>query len=406
MNAEKKRNIKIGLFAVVAVAILCVGLNYLKGRDLFSSGAKLTACYASVDGLTDSSPILYHGFKVGSVKDIDIDQYASDPNKVFTVVINIEKNIEVPIDSRAEIVNTDLLGGKGIEIILGSSSEILNTGDTINTSVRVGLVDQLMPMKDQASDLMTSATGVMRSVDTILDASNRQNIDDILNSMNKAMHNIEVITRNLGELTTKSGGIGGTFNSANELMATLNNQSARIDSIMQNATAVTNSLAKSNMGHAVSQLDSMLASMTRLLNGDGNISKLANDAQLYDNMSDAIANLNRLLVDIRLNPSRYINVSAFKFGGKSIYFSDANTSNNIMRGTVYAVCIAKSKSPIDIPTSIAGEKVLEYSYDGKYRYIIAPFASESDANNFISANGIKNSYPNTEIDVYVDGVKK
>ncbi len=406
MNAERKRNIKIGLFAVVAVAILCAGLNYLKGRDLFSSGAKLTACYASVDGLTDSSPILFHGFKVGSVKDIDIDQYASDPNKVFTVTINIEKNVEVPIDSRAEIVNTDLLGGKGIEIILGNSSEILSTGDTINTSVRSGLIDQLMPMKDQASDLMTSATGVMRSVDTILDASNRQNIDDIISSMNKAMRNIEVITRNLGELTAKSGGIGGTFNSANDLMATLNNQSSRIDSIMRNATAVTNSLAKSDMGHAVSQLDSMLAGMTKLLNGNGNISKLANDEQLYDNMSDAIANLNRLLVDIRLNPSRYINVSAFKFGGKSIYFSDANSSNNIMRGTVYAVCVAKSKSPVDIPTTIAGEKVLEYCYDGKYRYIIVPFASASEAKDFISAKNIKQSYPEAEIDVYIDGVKK
>ena len=90
MNSERKRNITIGAFAIVAIAILCVGLNYLKGRNLFSSGAKLTACYASVDGLTDSSPILFHGFKVGTVKDIDIDQFASDPAKVFTVVINIE----------------------------------------------------------------------------------------------------------------------------------------------------------------------------------------------------------------------------------------------------------------------------------------------------------------------------
>lgn len=95
MNSEKIRNIKIGLFAIAAFVILCVGLNYLKGRDLFSSGAKLTACYAAVDGLTDSSPILYHGFKVGSVKDIEINQYAKDPSQVFTVTINIEKNLEV-----------------------------------------------------------------------------------------------------------------------------------------------------------------------------------------------------------------------------------------------------------------------------------------------------------------------
>ena len=120
MNSERKRNITIGAFAIVAIAILCVGLNYLKGRNLFSSGAKLTACYASVDGLTDSSPILFHGFKVGTVKDIDIDQFASDPAKVFTVVINIEKNIEV-LDPQTTF-NTDTIIS---DIVTGQKSDIL-----------------------------------------------------------------------------------------------------------------------------------------------------------------------------------------------------------------------------------------------------------------------------------------
>lgn len=134
--------------------------------------------------------------------------------------------------------------------------------------------------------------------------------------------------------------------------------------------------------------------------------KLANDAELYDNLTMAIDNLNRLLVDIRLNPSRYINVSAFKFGGKQIYFSDTNSAVNVMRGTVYAVCVAKSKKPIDIPTVIAEHKVLEYSYDGKYRYIVMPFATEQEAISFKQSAGVADVYPESEIDCYVDGVLK
>lgn len=406
MNTEQKRNVQIGLFAVMAVAILCVGLNYLKGRDLFSSGAKLTACYASVDGLTDSSPILYHGFKIGSVKDIYIDQYASNPDKVFTVVISIEKNIDVPADSRAEIVNTDLLGGKGIEIVLGHSADILATGDTIMSGIRTGLLDELGPVKDQASALMTSATGVMNNIDTILDASNRQNIDAIIASLNRTMRNIEDLTYNMSKLTQQDGAIGGTFRSTNDLMGTLNGQSARIDSIMSNATAVTSSLAKSDIGGAVERLDSVLMGLNNLLAGQGNISKFANDAQLYDNMTVAIDNLNRLLVDIRLNPSRYINVSAFKFGGKQVYFSDTNTANNIMRGTVYAICLTKVKQPIDAPSFLGSQRVLEYCYDGKYKYLVVPFSSEAEAQNFLSSNNVKSSYPDAVIETYVDGIKK
>ena len=406
MNSERKRNITIGAFAIVAIAILCVGLNYLKGRNLFSSGANLTACYASVDGLTDSSPILFHGFKVGTVKDIDIDQFASDPAKVFTVVINIEKNIEVPIDSRAEIVNTDLLGGKGIEIVLGNSTSYLSTGDTILTSIRSSFLDDLGPVKDQASALMSSATGVFSDIDTILDASNRENINQILYNMSKTMRNMELVAYNLAKLTDQTGTVAGTFNSANRLVSDLSAQSNRLDSIMRNVNTFTASLARANVGHAFSELDSVLTSLKGAFSGDGNIGKVMNDTCLYDNLSSTIDNLNRLLVDLRLNPSRYINISAFKIGGRQVYFSDTNTANSFLRGKMFAVRLASAKKPVDFPTSICGTKIYEYCYNGRYAYLIAPFATAEEAEKFVNVNNIKTLYPDAVVEEYQDGEKR
>lgn len=406
MNAERKRNIQIGLFALVAFALLCAGLNYLKGRDLFSSGAKLTACYGSVDGLTDSSPVLFRGFKIGSVKDIEIDQFAADPSKAFTVIINIEKNVEVPIDSRAEIVSTDLLGGKGVEIILGGSNEFLSTGDTIQTSVRASFLDDLGPVKDQASELMTSATGVIKDIDTILDARNRQNIDEMIVSLNRAMKNIETLTANLSRLTCNTGAVTSTFNSSSLLMESLNAQTRNLDSIMSNVNEVTGSLATADLGHMVAEFDSVLSKVGMALGAQGNVGKLANDAQLYDNATAAIENLNRLLVDIRLNPSRYMSISAFKFGGKQIYFSDTNTSGSVMRGNVYVVNIMTSKKPVDTPTSIAGKTVIESCYDGRYSYLVAPFASAEEAEVFLTENKLAVQYPEAKVEVYEDGVRR
>lgn len=406
MDAERKRNIQIGLFAAVAFALLCAGLNYLKGRDLFSSGAKLTACYASVDGLTDSSPVLFRGFKIGSVKDIEIDQFADDPSKAFTVIINIEKNIEVPADSRAEIVSTDLLGGKGVEILLGEAKEFLSTGDTISTSIRTSFLDDLGPVKDQASELMTSATGVIKDIDTILDARNKSNIDEVLSSLNKAMRNIEAITSNLNKLTCSSGAVAGTFDSSRKLMDNLNSQTRNLDSIMSNVNSATGSLANADLGHMVSQLDSVLSKMSSALSSQGSVGKLATDARLYDDAASAVENLNRLLVDIRLNPSRYMNISAFKFGGKQIYFSDTNTSSGVMRGSVYVVNILTAKKPIDVATSIAGKKVIENCYDGRYNYLIVPFATAQDANAFIDENKLISDYPSLKVELYVDGVRQ
>ena len=318
---DKKRNIKIGLFAIGAFAILCVGLNYLKGRNLFSSGATLTAHFANVDGLTDSSPVIFNGFKVGSVKDIDIDQYAEDPGRVFTVTVNIEKSLDVPKDSRAVIISTDLLGGKGIELRLGQSPEMASTGDSIGA----GLVEELMPVKDKASALMVSADNVMRDLDTILDMRNRDHIDAIICKMARAMENIEAITSNLAKVTSASGAMTGTLRSADEFMASLNKQTGRIDTLLASAAAVSAELANAGLGDAVMRLDSLLAKTNALMSANGNIAQLANDSQLYENMVTASENLNRLLVDVRLNPSRYINISAVKFGGRQIYFSDSNT---------------------------------------------------------------------------------
>lgn len=406
MNAEEIRNVKIGAFALGALGLLCAGLNYLKGQNVFTSGTTLSACFASVDGLTTSSPVIFNGFKVGAVGDVEINQYASDPAKRFVVTIDVEDVIDVPKDSRAVIVSTDILGGKGVELILGQSSNLASNGDTLASEVRLGLMDGLAPMKDQVSTLMTSADSVLHDVDALLDARNRQNIDELLMRANLAMRNIEIITHNLSALTAANGALSGTLKSTNDLMTSLSSQTGKVDTVMQNAASVTAELANANLGHAVSQMDSVMGGLNSLLRADGNLHKIANDAKLYDNITLALDNLNRLLVDLRLNPSRYINVSAIKFGGKQLYFSDANTSSNVLRGEVYAVCLSKGKKPIDMPAEVNGVKVLEH-YDGsRYRYLLLPFGDKESASSFVSANNITGKYPEAEIELYKDGIRQ
>lgn len=403
MNAEQKRNIKIGIFAIGAFAILYVGLNYLKGKNLLSSGATLKAYYANVDGLTDSSPVIYQGFKVGSVKEIDINQEAVGTNKLFAVTFSLEKSIDVPVDSRAVIVSTDLLGGKGVELILGRSPEMASSGDSIASSVMGGILDELIPVKDDATALMRSADNVMRSIDTILADQNRLYIDDAIRRMDVAMRNIEIMSGNLAAMTSAQGSVNATLASADKFMAALSQQNGRIDTLMFNMAAISSELAKAGLGGTVAHLDTLLATTSSLLAANGNISKVAKDDKLYENILAISENLNRLLVDIRLNPARYINISAFKFGGKQIYFSDLNSASSVMRGRVAAICLTKSKDPIDVPVSIADKKVIEYCYDGRYQYIVVPFATESDAQAFMTAHNVAASFPEAKIEVFNDG---
>ena len=51
--------------------------------------------------------------------------------------------------------------------------------------------------------------------------------------------------------------------------------------------------------------------MSKISNGKGNVGKLVNDDNLYDNLQKTIEDLDKLIKDIKDNPKKYINVSVF-----------------------------------------------------------------------------------------------
>ena len=68
-----RREVKIGIFAVLMIGALWAGIRFLKGFDIFSRNAVYYAAYDQVDGVQNASPILIRGVKVGAVTDISFD---------------------------------------------------------------------------------------------------------------------------------------------------------------------------------------------------------------------------------------------------------------------------------------------------------------------------------------------
>ena len=71
-------------------------------------------------------------------------------------------------------------------------------------------------------------------------------------------------------------------------------------------------------------LDYILATTDSIMNkinrGEGTIGALLNDNDLYYNLNQVSENLNRLLVEFRYNPKRFINLSLIDFSsGKNRY---------------------------------------------------------------------------------------
>ena len=78
---------------------------------------------------------------------------------------------------------------------------------------------------------------------------------------------------------------------------------------------MSDSLAKINIGSTVKKLENTLASVDKIMAemnaGKGTMGKLLKDDKMYNNFTTASKELELLLQDLRLHPTRYVNVSLF-----------------------------------------------------------------------------------------------
>jgi phospholipid/cholesterol/gamma-HCH transport system substrate-binding protein len=90
---------------------------------------------------------------------------------------------------------------------------------------------------------------------------------------------------------------------------------SNFDKASGNLKTMSDSLAKANIGQTVKNLEKTLASVDKLMAdmqaGKGTLGKLAKDEALYNNFAKSSKELELLLQDLRLNPTRYVNVSLF-----------------------------------------------------------------------------------------------
>ena len=193
------REFKIGFFGVAMLALLYWGINFLKSKDLFASDNEYYAVYDQVNGLQPSASIVIKGFKVGTVSSMSYD-----PSKSQNVVVTfaVKSKYPIPKDSKALIYSDGIMGGKAIEIVLGSSPEMLQPGDTLYSEINKDFLEtagsEFEFIKQRANDVISRLTVTLDNLNAIL-ADNRA-------GLNATVNNMASITGNLNEVMTDEKG--------------------------------------------------------------------------------------------------------------------------------------------------------------------------------------------------------
>ncbi|MFT4031346.1 MAG: MlaD family protein [Siphonobacter sp.] len=301
------KEIKVAIMTLVAAVILYFGFNFLKGSDFFKSSRDYYALYDSVDGLTASNQVTVNGVTVGHVKEIHI---LTNQNNRILVTLSLDEDIPLNDSSRAILADNGLLGGKVIQLAIGHGKGI-EPGDTLLTMKQSGLSAAL---QEKALPVVTDADSLIRNLNVV--ASRFKQTGDVLNQLLSNVDQTGLALR--ATINENRQSIASIMGNLNRLSAQLAETEKGIKPLMTKANTFADSLNALQLGRTVAKANQTVAELQQMLqnvkNGQGTAGKLLNDTQLYTNLNQSVKDLDKLLVDLRQQPKRYVHFSLF--GGK------------------------------------------------------------------------------------------
>ncbi|PXY02868.1 MCE family protein [Marinifilum breve] len=368
----------IGLVVIGAIAILIWGINFLKGFNMLSSEQNFCAKYERVDGLKKSSPVTLRGYKIGQIKSI---QFSSKADNLI-VEFSISDEFQLPKDTEARIVSSDIMGTKEIQLLPGQSKLNLSTGDTLLGSMEGDLKEQvsmqMLPLKRKAENLMSSVDSVLSVIQYIFNKDTRENLTRSFSSIEQTFKKLENTSGTLDTIVTgQKTHMENIISNVDSITTNLKENNKNISNILTNFSSISDSLKAVEIAETINNAKLTLKQSNDILekinSGQGSMGMLINNDTLYMNLEAASNSLTNLLIDLKNNPKKYMHFSLFDTG-KTVYMNSNKTKKKLdkEKQTHYRVQILSSKSQVDLndPIFKGYKKIEEVYYNGLYKYTL------------------------------------
>lgn len=298
------REVKIALTTIVAIVLVYLLINFMKGINVFKSSNTYYVRFDNIAGLAVSNAVYANGYPVGIVRGI---QYDYGNHERVVVAIELDKEMHMPRGTKAELV-TSLMGGVTMSLILGPNpTDNLTQGDTISGGLHEGAVEKV-------EALMPTIMDMLPKLDSIVTNMARLSADPALA---QTLRNTAEITNNLRRTSAKLDAMVGR--DLPQMMQNLNKTSRNVERLSNNLAAINlqETMNEVNASLAeVKQFSANINAMTYDLNSklnsrDNTFGLLLNDRKLYDNLNHAVSSADSLLINVKAHPKRYVHFSIF-----------------------------------------------------------------------------------------------
>lgn len=291
---------KVGILAAVAITILILGYNFMRGKNVFTSTQKYYAVYENLDNLLPSNPVLINGYRVGQVYAVQLNENTRKPS----ISISLPKRIKVPNNSILKIINLDMIGTKAVEIVFGDSKTYAQNGDTLAGEIQASLSAILDPLTKKVNS-------ILGEVDSSLNAEDISGAVAELGETLKAYKETAGRLNNL--LAASDPKINATLNNLEKMSTDLKGLSPKIDGILKDIDKTVANISKADFEKLTSSIQTTLDDVKKITaainESKGSAGLLVNSTEVHDKLESSLKQLESLLIDIEKNPRRYTGIT-------------------------------------------------------------------------------------------------
>ncbi|MFM7589879.1 MAG: MlaD family protein, partial [Bacteroidota bacterium] len=267
------KEVWIGLFATMALTLLFIGINFLKGDDIFTGRNTYYSLLDDVKGLKAAAPILYKGIKTGTVTEVEL---LPERNAVL-VTVEVSKRVSLPLGTRLRLVSTDLFDTKALQIEIGQdANRTYWHRDTLPAEIAPSLIENLVgdltPLKDKVEISLSNLNRILEAVEEAKIRHSLAQLDEGSSNLNELIRDSRApIQKTLSELS--------------RLSEDLRQDQPLLKASIQNFKSFSDSLTHLQLKQTVNQAELALSStrqlMERIQSDQGTLGKLMKDSSLY-----------------------------------------------------------------------------------------------------------------------------
>ncbi len=311
------RELKAGLVVLAAALVLYFGISYLKNSRLFKEGITIYSVYDRVEGIMGSQPVTINGLAVGRIEDI---YFHPDQSGRVVVAMTINTEYPIPVTTLAQIKSSDLLGAKEIALQIGHGSVLVEDGDTLRSAIEESLGDainkEVLPVKVKTEKLIASLDTAIQILTGFLQGGVERDFRSSFSNVNQSLIHLNEITTELSTYMAENReSLGRATQNFEKLSKTLADNRGELERVFENVANISDSLGQANVGQTMMALERTSRNLDivtgRIANGEGTLGRLSAQDSLYTQIDKTVQSLDRLLLDLRYHPERYVRLSVF-----------------------------------------------------------------------------------------------